>query len=80
MSQLLLSPIVVYFVTEVHTRPLNENTTQVLFPRGIVYHAGQDLQKIKSTPVETVHLVSIDWLPACIVERKIVPATQFEIE
>ena len=55
----------------------NENTTHVLFPRGVDYHAG--LQSL-STPTETVRLVSIDWLPACIAERKIVPATQFEVK
>ena len=56
----------------------NENTTHVLFPRGVDYHAG--VQYLKCTPSETVHLVSIDWLPACIAQRKLVPATQFEVK
>ena len=50
----------------------------MLLLRGVDYHAG--LQSFKSTPTETVHLDSIDWPPACIVERKIVPATQFEVK
>ena len=56
----------------------NANTTHVLFPRGVDYHAG--LESLKSTPTETAHLVSIDWLPACIVERKILPTMQFEVK
>ena len=56
----------------------DENTTHVLFPRGVDYHAG--LQSLKCAPTETVHLVSIDWLPACIAERKVVPATQFKVK
>lgn len=55
----------------------NENTTHVLFPRGVDYQAG--LQSLKSTPTETVRLVSIDWLPDCIAERKLILTTQFEV-
>ena len=55
-----------------------ENTSHVLFPRGVDYHAG--LQSLKSTPTETVRLVSIDWLPACVAERKIIPTKQFEVK
>lgn len=49
----------------------NGNTIHVLSPRGLDYQAG--LQSLKSTPTETVHLLSIDWLPACIAERKLIP-------
>lgn len=53
------------------------NTTHVLFPHGVDYQAG--LQSLKSTPTETVRLLSIDWLPACIAERKLIPTSQFEV-
>ena len=33
-----------------------------------------------NTPTEKVRLVSIDRLSACIVERKILPETQFEVK
>lgn len=49
------------------------NTTHVLFPHGVDYQAG--LQSLKSTPTETVRLLSIDWLPACIAERKLIPTS-----
>ena len=45
---------------------IDEDTTHVLFPRGVDYQAG--LRSLKSTQVKTVQLVSIDWLPACIAE------------
>lgn len=43
--------------------------THVLFPRGVENHSG--LHSFHSTqPQEKVRLVSIDWLAACIAERK----------
>ena len=46
----------------------NQNTTHLLFPRGVDYQAGHE--SVKSTPIRgTVALVTIDWLPACIAER-----------
>ena len=32
------------------------------------------------TPTEKVRIVSIDWLPACSAERKILPVTQLEVK
>lgn len=56
----------------------NQNTTHVLFPRGVTYQCG--LEYLKSTPKrDAVALVTIDWLPACIAERKLIPTTQFEV-
>ena len=56
----------------------NENTAQVLFPHGVSYQSG--LQSLESTPSEAVHLVSIDWLSACIGERKAIPEKEFEVQ
>lgn len=52
--------------------------SDVLFPRGVDYQAG--LRSLKSTPVRTVQLVSFDWLPACIAERKVIPTRHFEVK
>ena len=39
----------------------NQNTTHVLFPRGVDYHAGIESLKSIATPIkETVALVTID--------------------
>lgn len=56
----------------------DEDTTHVLFPCVVDYQAG--LRSLKTTPIETVQLVSIDWLPACIAERKVIPTTQFVVK
>ena len=57
---------------------VNENTTHVLFPPGVSYQSG--LLSLESTPSEAVHLVSIDWLSACIGERKSIPEKDFEVQ
>ena len=56
----------------------DEDITHVLFPRRVDYQAG--LRSLKSTPVKTVQLVSIHWLPACIAERKVIPTRHFEVK
>lgn len=57
---------------------VNKDTTHVIFPRGVNYQSG--LQSLESTPSEAVHLVSIDWLSACIGERKVIPEKVFEVQ
>jgi len=56
---------------------IDKDITHVLLPRGVDYQAG--LRSLKFTPVKTVQLVSIDWLPACIAERKVIPTRHFEV-
>ena len=62
------------------SKSFNQNTTHVLFPHGVDYHAGIESLKSIATPVqETVALVTIDWLPTCISERKLPGTTPFEV-
>lgn len=57
---------------------VNESTTHVLFPRGVDYKSGLDSLKLTALP-DSVTTVGIDWLPECIVARKLVPTTEFEV-
>ena len=57
------------------SKHFSETTTHVLFPRGVDYQAG--LEFLKSTPVrDSVALLTIDWLPASIAERRLTPTAK----
>ena len=54
---------------------LDHNTTHVVFLRGVKYRT--DMASLELP--DTVSFVTIDRLPSCIPERKLIPTTQFEV-
>ena len=60
---------------------LSENTTHIICPRGVTYKTALTSLKISTQLKDTVpfQFVNIDWLPACIAQKKLVPTTDFEV-
>lgn len=62
-------------------KSLGENTTHIICPRSVTYKAALAALDISTRLIikDTVPFVNIDWLPACIAQRKLVPITNFEV-
>ena len=60
---------------------LSENTTHIICPRGVTYKTALSALNISTRLKDTVpvQFVNVDWLPACIGQKKLVPTTNFEV-
>ena len=63
------------------SKNLSENTTHIICPRGMTYKTALTALNISMRLKDTVpfQFVNIDWLPACIAQKKLVPTTDFEV-
>lgn len=60
-------------------KEVSEDTTHVLFPRGVNFiENGLDAHQLQLLP-SSVLFVSIDWLPMCIAQRKLIQVAAFEV-
>ena len=76
--------ILVKKITTFHgtvSKSLSDNTTHIICPQGVTYKTALSALNISTQLKDTVpfQFVNIDWLPACIAQKKLIPTTNVEV-